>query len=36
MFGFLIVIKPIRESNAFFMTYSNAFDRSKDRPYTFK
>jgi len=36
LLGFLIVIKPIRESHAFFMMQFNAFDRPEDRPFTLK
>jgi hypothetical protein len=36
LLGFLIVIKSVRESHAFFMMQVNAFDRPEDRPYTLK
>merc|ERR1712100_810793 len=36
LLGFLIVIKPIRECNKFFMMQFNAFDRPEDRPFTLK
>jgi len=34
--GFLITIKPIRESTAFFMMQFNSYDRPEDRPHTLK
>ena len=34
MLGFLILIKPIRESSTFFMLQFNSLDRPEDRPNT--
>lgn len=34
--GFLITIKPIRESTTFFMMQFNSYDRPEDRPHTLK
>ena len=36
LLGFLIVIKPIRESHVFVMMRFNALDRPDDRPHTLK
>ncbi|KAH9180190.1 hypothetical protein AeNC1_017166, partial [Aphanomyces euteiches] len=36
MIGFLVLIKPIRESLSFFMLQFNSLDRPEDRPHTLK
>jgi dolichol kinase len=36
MLGFLVLIKPIRESSTFFMLQFNSLDRPEDRPHTLK
>lgn len=36
MLGFLVLIKPIRESLSIFMIQFNSLDRPEDRPYTLK
>ncbi|KAF0684372.1 hypothetical protein As57867_023575, partial [Aphanomyces stellatus] len=36
MIGFLVLIKPVRESLSFFMLQFNSLDRPEDRPHTLK